>query len=211
MTAGAVPKFVLPGSWARVDLSTEASSRRSIRKIAETATNRRDDLATVRADIRDRFQEAADLARDGGASDLYIAFELASGVPLPAWLTVFQPDIESAEIAAIGKADLNSVLDYAVKTTRDRVSEVRSELDEGAIHAVRQSWRRQTRVQEGPEGAGVDETFEILEADYWLAAANPNRVALLTFSTAYAEYEDEMLNLFDAVISTIRWPAPLPA
>ncbi|MEP6481213.1 MAG: hypothetical protein ABJA94_04310 [Rhodoglobus sp.] len=210
MSATPIPRFVLPGSWGRVDLSSEASSRRSIRKIAEAATNRRDDLAPMRADLRDRFQTAADLAREGGASDLYVAFELTKGVPLPAWLTVFQPDIESTDFAALGIKELSTVLDQAAKTPDERVTETRSELEDGAIHAVRQTWRRQTHASEGEGENHVEETFEILEADYWLAASNPNRIALMTFSTAYAEYEEEMLGLFDAVINTIRWPAPVP-
>jgi hypothetical protein len=57
----------------------------------------------------------------------------------------------------------------------------------------------------------VEQRFEFVEADYWLAARDPNRIALLTFSTALAEYEEEMLALFDAVVSTIRWPAPSSA
>ena len=71
------------------------------------------------------------------------------------------------------------------------------------MHAVRHSWRRTAHVAEGE----VEKDFELIEADYWLAATDPNRIALLTFSTAYAEYEEEMLSLFDAVVSTIRWPA----
>ena len=71
------------------------------------------------------------------------------------------------------------------------------------MHAVRHSWRRTAHVAEGD----VEQDFELIEADYWLAATDPNRIALLTFSTAYAEYEEEMLGLFDAVVSTIRWPA----
>ena len=57
----------------------------------------------------------------------------------------------------------------------------------------------------------VERTVEFVEADYCLAANSPNRLALLTFSTALAEYEDEMLSLFDAVVGTIRLPAPSTA
>lgn len=202
MTSSSVPRFVLPGRWGRVDLSSEASSRRSIRKIAEAATHRREELATLRADIRERFQTAADLAREGGAADLYIAFELANGVPLPAWLTVFQPDIDSTDFDELGLAELKTVLDLGVVNSNEAVTS--ATVEDAPIHAVRQSWRRQTQATEGE----VDEVFEILEADYWLATGAPNRIALLTFSTAYAEYEEEMLGLFDAVIKTIRWPAP---
>jgi len=38
-----------------------------------------------------------------------------------------------------------------------------------------------------------------------LSIDNDDLKSMITFSTAYSEYEEEMLGLFDAVISTIRW------
>ena len=197
------PKFVLPGSWGRVDLSSEAASRSSIRKLAETATNRKEELASLRAEIRVRFQKAADLAREAGATDLYLAYELAKGIPLPAWLTVFSPEIDEVDFTALGLDELSTVLRYSIATNNPDIAIAEPALNE-QIKAVRHSWRRVTHVVEGE----VEEDFEVLEADYWLAAADPARIALMTFSTAYVEYEEEMLNLFDAVISTIRWDVP---
>jgi hypothetical protein len=71
-----------------------------------------------------------------------------------------------------------------------------------AIAAERQNWRRRTVSPDDPEVG-----FDVLEVDYWIAAAHPNRIALLTFSTGYAEFEEQMVMLFDAVVRTIRWPA----
>ncbi len=76
-----------------------------------------------------------------------------------------------------------------------------AELEGAPIRAVRQTWRRTRRATEDD----VEVEFDLIEADYWIAAANPSRMAMITFSTAYAEYEEEMLALFDAVVSTIRW------
>lgn len=196
-----LPRFTLPGKWGRVDLSNEASSRRSIRKITETVTGRREELAMVRAELRSRFQTAADLAREGGASDLYVAFELVKGIPLPAWLTVFSPTIESTDFAALGLDALKTVLDLGAASNDPQVTQRTTDVEGNKIHAVRQSWRRQRQISEGQ----TESSFEFLEADYWLATTGPNRIALLTFSTALAEYEEQMLALFDAVISTIRW------
>lgn len=198
------PKFVLPGTWGRVNLDSEAASRRSIRKLAESATGRKEELATVRNELRDRLQTAADAAREGGASDFYIAFELAKGIPLPAWLAVFEPDIESTDFAALGLQELTKLLEVgaSVVGTGEDADVVVSQ-PSTKMHAVRHSWRRTAHVAEGD----IEQDFELIEADYWLAATDPNRIALLTFSTAYAEYEEEMLGLFDAVVSTIRWPA----
>lgn len=195
-------KFSLPGKWARIDLTSESASRASIRRLTETVTNRRDDLATFRAEMRDRFQTAADAARENGAVDMRIALELAKGVPLPAWAVLFEPDVQAEDLERLGLGDFEKVLEIAVK--RDDVEQAELEVEPERIHAIRQSWRRVSHVAEG----NVERDFELIEADYWLATANPNRIALLTFSTAYADYEEEMLGLFDAIVGTIRWEAP---
>ena len=200
---GAAPRFVLPGSWGRVDLRSEAASRTSIRKVAERATGRREELATVRAEIRERFNRAADAARGSSATDLYIAFELAKGVPLPAWLTVYAPEIEATDFQALGLNDLATMLERGIETSDDEVTTAETPVVDD-IRAIRQSWRRVAHVSEGD----LERDFDILEADYWLATTHPNRIALMTFSTAFVEWEQEMLGLFDAVVKTIRWAAP---
>ena len=194
-------KFTLPGVWARIDLTSEAASRASIRKLLDDTTHRRDDMAAVRQELRGRFQKAADTAREGGAVDMRIAQQLTINVPLPAWAVLFEPQIDIDDIEALGLDDLKTVLDLSIRTSRPVDT---AEMSSEEIRAVRQSWRRTTHLAEGE----VERDFEILEADYWLAAGNPNRIALLTFSTAYAEYEEEMLGLFDAVVSTVRWDVP---
>lgn len=197
------PRFVLPGSWGRVDLRSEAASRASIRKIAERATHRREELASVRAELRERFNLAAEAARGSSATDLYIAFELTKGVPLPAWLTVFSPEIDAVDFNALGLAELAEVLDRGIATADDEVTTTPTQTTDD-IRAVRQSWRRVAHVVEGE----VERDFEMLEADYWLATTKPNRIALMTFSTAFVDYEEHMLRLFDAIVGTIRWAAP---
>lgn len=203
------PKFVLPGSWGRINLESEASTQRSIRKVLEHVTRRRDDLVGIRADLRSRFQRAADVAREGGATDFYVAFNLAPTVPLPAWLSVFTPDIESTDFAALGLTQLRDFLDVGTRDWGPADDLARQPLKsvDGRMHAVRHSWRRRRDVEEGD----VVQTFEFIEADYWIAAVDPNRIALLTFSTALADYEEEMLMLFDAIVGTIRWEAPASA
>ncbi len=199
------PRFALPGSWGRVDLSSDASMRRSIRKLTETVTGRRDELATTRAEIRARFLQAAELAREGGATEMYLGLELMAGIPLPAWLTVFLADFDSVDFRALGLEDLGRLLaTSAGEAPEGGESHVSALSARTPIQVVRHSFRRTAHVKEG----NVERDFDIIEADYWIAAANPSRVAMLTFSTALAEYEDEMLELFDAVVQTIRWPAP---
>lgn len=209
MTELSTPRFELPGKWGRINLRSEATIQRSIRRVLDEVTRRRDDLVEPRAELRRRFQKAAEIAKEGGATDFYVAFQLVPTIPLPAWVAVFTPEIESTDFTALGLGELTQFLDKGMASWGDTDAEVRSATTgpEGEIHAVRHSWRRIADVVEGE----VEQRFEFVEADYWLAAREPNRIALLTFSTALAEYEDEMLALFDAVVSTIRWPAPSSA
>ncbi len=210
MSATTRLRFELPGTWGRIDLETEATLQRSIRKVLGTVTHRRDDLADVRADLRRRIESAAGEARKGGATDFYLAFSLMPGVPLPAWISVFSPEIDSVDFAKLGLDEIHQYLEHGTRDWGDSDAVRRSATAEAgaqSIRIVRHSWRRVRDVVEG----NVAQRFEFVEADYWVAATAPNRLALLTFSTALAEYEEEMLALFDAVVGTIRWPAPQTA
>ncbi len=209
MSEQSTPRFALPGKWGRINLRSEASIQRSIRRVLDEVTRRRDDLVEPRAELRRRFQKAAEIAKEGGATDFYVAFQLVPTIPLPAWVAVFTPEIESTDFDSLGLGELTQFLDRGMGSWGDTDATVRPATTgpDGEIHAVRHSWRRVADVVEGE----VEQRFEFVEADYWLAARDPNRIALLTFSTALAEYEEEMLALFDAVVSTIRWPAPSSA
>lgn len=50
--------------------------------------------------------------------------------------------------------------------------------------------------------------IRVNEAEHGVSAPNPTCLALVAFSSALAECGDETLDLFDAVVSTTRWPAP---
>lgn len=200
------PRFVLPGKWGRINLGSEAATTRSIKKVLDDATNRRDDMAAARAELRGRFEKAAETAKLGGATDFHVAFHLTPSVPLPAWVAVFTPEIDSTDFTALGLPELQRFLEAGTSTWgSDEATRSAITVEHGGekIIAVRHAWRRVHDVVEGE----VERRFEFIEADYWIAAQQPNRIALLTFSTALAEYETEMLGLFDAIVHTIRWPA----
>lgn len=176
-----------------------------MRRLVEESMGARDDLSQQRASLRQLFQPVADSAREGGATNLYVAIELADGVPLPAWLLVFPLELESADFSRLGIEDLKAVLQEGAEIFEPDAPPSGVEPAEGSgspITAVRQNWRRRTVSPDDP-----DVGFDVLEVDYWIAAAHPNRLALLTFSTGYADYEEQMIALFDAVVRTIRWPA----
>jgi len=199
------PRFALPGSWGRINLATERTTQSSVRKVVEHAIGRDDNLAPLRADLRKRFAVAAEIARANSAVDFHVALELAPGVPLPAWLGVFLPEIDSTDFAALGLTELQDALGVGLALTdgEDAVGTTTMSVDK--IKAVRQAFHRISPATED------EPALELLQVDYWLAAANPNRLALLTFTTNYVDFEEQMLDLFDAVISTVRWPTSVPA
>jgi hypothetical protein len=205
MIATSTPRFALPGTWGRVNLSSDSTMHSSIRKVVEHSVGRDDRFATLRANMRGRFEQAAQLARANSATDFHIALELSPGVPLPAWLAVFLPEFDSTDFDALGLTELKEALNFGLVTQQGNEARSSTVLDKTHVHAVRQAFRRvHPATEENVE-------FEVLQVDYWLAAAEPNRLALLSFSTGYAEYEEQMLELFDAVIGTLRWPAPVVA
>jgi hypothetical protein len=201
MSTGRTPLFALPGTWGRINLATDATTLSSIRRVVEHSVGRDDKLASLRADLRKRFQEAAKIAREGSAVDFHIALELAPGVPLPAWLAVFLPEIHAGDFERLGLSELEAFLDAGLATVQTNDPTASKKFDVERTHAVRQAFHR---VREATEN---EPALDLLQVDYWLAAAHPNRIALLTFTTNFVELETQMLELFDAVISTVRWPA----
>ena len=210
------PRFVLPGTWGRIDLRSNARMERTIRQLVERTLGRADSLAAVRGELRGRFRSAVELAMTQGAVDFYVSLELAPGVPLPAWLAVILPAFESDEFARLGGSEVADALTRQLTLSEPRGAEPVLRLAPEAsasteatsrdpISAVRQVVHRtEPAVDEVP-------SMDILRVDYWLAATSPNRVALLSFSTALAELEEPLLGLFDAIVGTARWPLATPA
>lgn len=187
------PRFVLPGRWGRIALGTSASRRRSARSLVEAALGRADALATARTELRARIEAAADLAAMSGAADLYFAFEIADGVPFPAWLSVYRLDPGSLDLGELGLERLTSFLQGSL----DGEYQTAGSTEE--IGVVRHAWQR-------PAGTPEDEAGEMIEVDYWVAAASPARIARLTFASPMTGFRDELLELFDAVVGNLSWP-----
>jgi hypothetical protein len=200
--ASSAPRFSLPGTWGRINLASDATMHSSIRKVVEHSVGRDDKLASLRADLRNRFREAAEVARAGDAVDFHVALELAPGIPLPAWLGVFLPQLDQSEFDVLGLGELKAALEFASASTGGDRSAGSKDFELDRVRAVRHAFHRVRAATE------TEPALELLQVDYWLAAVAPARIALMTFTTNYVEFEEQMLELFDAVISTVRWPIP---
>ena len=199
MTASELPRFALPGTWARVDLGSEALLKSTVKRAVAALVGPADAAAALRADMRRHFEIVAQRAQEDGAVEFYIARQIVPGVPLSGTLAVTTPEIDLVRLNQAGLPDLSSVL--AVSVDEMSGATAKGKPIEGAeITAVRQTYRRNLAATD------VSPELRILQADYWVAAARPARLAVMSFTTAFVELEPEMLSLFDAIVSSTRWP-----
>jgi hypothetical protein len=194
------PRFVLPGSWSRVDLTTVDSMKVTVRRIVDDAVGRQDERARLRAELRKAIIDAATPARDRGAIEFHFARELTEGVPLSATLAVF---LVPADLGSIDEMPASAIDMVVADAVMDSGSAKAVPVSPG-IKVTRTASRRRV-----PERNGVP-SHEIVEADYWISASSPARIAVLSFSTALAELEDDMLTLFNAIVQTVRWDVAGP-
>ncbi|WP_395640617.1 hypothetical protein [Pseudolysinimonas sp.] len=187
------PRFVLPGRWGRIGLESPGARRRSAKRLVESALGRADELASARGELRGRIETVAELAATSGAADLYFALEIADGVPFPAWLTVYRLDAATLDLPALGLERLTRFLSDSLDGGYEPMTPAET------FGVVRHAWRR-------PAGGPADDIGEMVEVDYWVAAAEPARIARLTFASPMIGYQDELIDLFDAIIGTLEWP-----
>ena len=191
----------MPGTWARVDLGDDAVLKASVRRAVAALVGSADVAASLRADMRRQFEVVAQKARSDGAIEFYIARQVVPGVPLSGTLALMLPKID---LARLDQAGLPGLADVLGATVDEMGGAPRGKHVEGPeITAVRQTYRRTiASTESSPE-------LRILQADYWIATPRPARLAVMSFTTAFVDLESEMLGLFDAIVSSTRWPAPV--
>ena len=180
--------FVLPGTWWTMKTdSSETQMVASIKNEVERTVGRSDDRAALRREIRTQLLDAAHEARRLGAARLYIAEEITPGVPLSASLTVVVTDIDpvtggTVEERAAGLANLLGD-------------------DAEVCDFVEYPLVRTTRVSDRG-----DETVPLLKADYLLTSPVSGEVLMFAFASAFVAIKDDVLELFDAILTTVDFP-----
>ncbi|MHA7985461.1 hypothetical protein ACX9R5_06600 [Rathayibacter sp. CAU 1779] len=198
--------LVLPGSWWSIDLANDDASRRSVRALVEKVLGTDDRLARQRAELRTSTENLAAKAREGKATDLYIALELVPGLNLPMSLTVFWPE---QPVLGSKPSTPRSVIDLvreglsAQPGANEYTDEIVEDLGETS------TWRRCTLFA-NPAHDDVP-AFDNLIVDYWIAVPGTQRVVLLTFSTPFVQEKEKMLELFRAMVALTKWRDRTPS
>lgn len=189
--------FTLPGSWWHIPLEDEQGIAGRVRAMMTGIIGRDDQQAQLRHELKAKVVSAATAAREADASDFYFAREIVPGVPIPVSLGVYAPDIPvglSSEASAIAAAES---LSMSMQRVDDDLHLVPAGGPDTAV-------LRGHKILRGGELAVAEqEEAGQLIVSYWLIQKGSGRVPLLSFATPLHAMADEMLELFDAIVSTV--------
>lgn len=196
----------LPGPWRALPLGSDEEIAGEIAAFVREHFGRRDDQATLRAQQRSRLVEAARRARDAGAVQFHLSLRGADGLALASTVAEYQPRLPLATVGAPDPAAPALVADALVRVLAreaadgghwDAFAASGGSVFERGEGLVLRTWRRR-------EAAG-DESPPTLVVDYWLTRPGRAEVVLVTFTTALAELDSVVAELFDAVIGASDW------
>lgn len=182
--------FVYPNGWWSVALEDAGRIDERVRDVVVRRLGRRDDRARARREAREQLARAAHGAAEQGALSIAVFSMDVAGIAITGTMAVFpydagpgsEPDELVARIAAsVSGADV------------DR----RTLADGWVLRAVRQTELERTDDDGNPE-------LPELRADYWTERAGLGRILQVSFTTPFVPLRDGMVDLFDAVITSLH-------
>ena len=200
-------RLALPGQWHALPLGSDEQIAHDVASFVRGHFGRRDDQATLRAEQRARLTEAARRGRDAGAVQFLLSLRGPEGVVLGSSVAEFHPRLP------LGANEAPPVVADAL---------VRVLADRDATAAGADPWEAFATgggaVFDRGDGLVLRTTRRIDAADprkdaptaivdYWLTRPGRADAVLVTFTTALAELEPLMTELFDAVIGASEWVA----
>lgn len=194
--------FVLPGEWWRIPLDLgEAATTDSIRGLVQTVVGRSDELASRRAELREQLAATTAAAKKVQAHQLYLATRIVGSLPFPVSLVVAWPDLPVSVLGSpVERAEL-----VAASLPEGSQSQELDVVDLSGVAAARTASVRSAVY----EVEGESLTLPHLDVNYWVTVEGVERVALLSFTSPMVELTAELIELFDAVISTISVRNPV--
>ncbi|MEO7721065.1 MAG: hypothetical protein ABIS08_04010 [Pseudolysinimonas sp.] len=198
-------KIALPGSWWNIPLDDSAASAATVRTIVDNSVGRADDRVMIRRALREELQKDVETARVSGAHGLYLAREIASGIPMSGSLAVFWPRLsnlpEDADNAQLLRAAIKAAL--AERAPDEEATFDPAETRE--FESVSSSLLRRVRRHTIQDANGNPSTT--IQCDYWIAFEEHSRPVLLSFSSSLMGMDEKLIGLFDAIAATATWVA----
>lgn len=178
--------IVFPGTWVMIPLHDEEAAARRIARLVTERVGRADRLARVRRTAKAELEKLVALADDSNAFALAMSMEILPGVPFPASLVLAREPLPPGD-------------DTAARLAAAFPDAEPLELSFGP--ARRRSSVRQTTYEE--------ESAPELLVDYRFAAPDGEELVHARVNAPMATDPELYLELFDAILDSISFRAPL--
>ncbi|MFJ4831423.1 hypothetical protein ACIP79_16085 [Streptomyces sp. NPDC088747] len=180
--------MITPEDWYRIPLRPQEQLQASVGALIQRQFAGVDDQPILRRQAEERLLDAAQAGADQGGVVLYLSFLEADGIPLSASLLVSRIherfDSLDAVAALAGKGAVAPVsLPSAGRAARRR------------------------RAERSRESRKLGSEFNDTIVEYFVPVPGPEseESLMLTFSTPMEPIADAMVELFDAIVGTLRW------
>lgn len=212
--AGGAPalRLTLPGEWHALPLGADDDIAAEVAAFVRERFGRRDDHASQRAQQRSRLAASARRARDAGAVQFHLSLRGPGGVALATTVAEYRPRLPLRAAPGSAAHEPAVVADALVRVLAPGGSDIEGDahwdrftaaggavFDRGDGLVLRTARRSDPR----PTERGDDIASAIV--DYWLTRPGTAEVVLVTFTTALADLEPLITELFDAVIAAAEW------
>lgn len=202
-------RVTLPEHWWPIPLTDEGEMRSALNGLLEHEFSGFADRPLLQSDLRRVLVSQADAARASGGRLLALCRQWANGVPVPAALVVIWVDLAAEPHGDRGDA-LLELRDRLHPNPEDALPAGHS-LDLASVPPGRVL--RNVRIDRATvptvDPSDADGHVPALVADYWLERPDRSGFVQLAFSSPILPIRDAWLELWDAIVSAMRWvPAP---
>lgn len=191
-------RLTLPDGWWIIPLADEEGRHRSIAALVARQFTGIEDRPLIQSGLRTTLRAQAEAANQAQGSRL-LAISLAQpeGVPMPASLVLSWLDLP-------GPAERGRVLmDLQERLHPDLTKPLPAGCSLDLARVPPGHVLRRVHLQRH-ESAG-SAPIPSLVADYWLERPDGGGVVHLAFGTPLVPIREQMLELFDAIVSALRW------
>ena len=185
---------LLPDDWTSIPLEDDVERTAAVDDVIERQLGRSRDLAGLRKTMHRELLRATELSARGGGVLMALATGSGGTPAAPASLTVYRVP---GSLHGRGGEAMTSVL---------ASDEPGHSLDVGDGPAG--TVLRRVRPSSGRTGLTGERDLPALLVDYWVEPTPGARLVYLVFSSPLVDLRDELLGLFDAVVSSVRVLTP---
>lgn len=194
-------RVLLPQDWWRIPLQPPQARERSVDRLVQRQFAGIDNQPQLRAETRRELLRQAEAVADVDGRLLALSLQQVQGVPVPASLTLHWITMPTDPATMPADGELLRDLQLELQPAAGAEPGPGFSLDIARVPAgtVLRRVYTGTMDREGIEPAPS------LVADYWVERPDGTGLAYLTFASPLLALRDTLLELFDSIVSVVRW------